>query len=99
MKDAKETHRMEAAVRQAETANGTEAKARIKVRRLNIALAEKVYQEVLSLANEMDKNITEVIRIALGVLRIIVKAIQRGERVIITGGNQPDREIVFPGML
>lgn len=75
----------------------TEKKSTPGIRRLNVALSERAYSELLSASQETRRSMTELVRLALGVVKILLDAQRNGHRLIIaTSDGQAVKEIVLP---
>lgn len=70
----------------------------LETKRLNINLAPVVFAELQALSKETRRSMTELVRLALGLVRIVLQETAKGNKVIIsTSAGQPLREIVIPG--
>jgi hypothetical protein len=69
-----------------------------RTKRLNINLSERAHTELQSLSTETNRSVTELIRLAVGLLKITLEASREGHRLVITTKDgQALREIVIPG--
>jgi hypothetical protein len=67
-------------------------------RRLNFNVSEKAYNELASLAKKTHRSMTEIVRLGVGLAKIILEAEEQGGRLIITNSKgDPIKEIVLPG--
>lgn len=65
--------------------------------RLNVNLSAAVFQELQSMAKESQMSMTEIVRTALGLMRIAVQEAKNGNKLIMTSSNdRPLKEIVIP---
>ena len=69
----------------------------VTTRRLSLNLSDSVYSELASLAKERRSSMTEIVRLALGLVRIAIQAAKKGQRLVVTTDDgQPVKEIVLP---
>jgi hypothetical protein len=69
----------------------------VESKRLNFVLSEKAHSELTTMARRTRRSMTELIRLALGLLKIALEAQQNGHKVIVTSADgQPLKEIVLP---
>lgn len=65
--------------------------------RLNVNLPAPVYLELKQLASDSGRNITELIRVALGLIKVVIEETMRGNRLYV---GKPDgtiiKEVVLP---
>jgi hypothetical protein len=67
-------------------------------KRVNFVLSEKAHSELVSLAKETRRSMTELVRLGLGLVRIAIEAGRDGNRLIVADSTgQPIKEIVLPG--
>ena len=74
-----------------------EAAVETKSRRLNLVLAESVYGDLVELAQMRRSTMTEVIRLALGLVKVVLQEAQQGNRIVVVkpDGTVP-KELVLP---
>ena len=76
---------------------GTVLAAPITTKRLSINLSEKAYNELQDLATQTNRSMTELIRLSVGLLKIILQAAHEGHRLVVTTRDgQAIKEIVVP---
>lgn len=68
-----------------------------KSRRLNLILAEAAYNDLAELARARQSTMTEVIRLALGVIKVVLEESAQGNKVVIVkpDGTVP-KELILP---
>ncbi len=66
--------------------------------RLNLNLSDTARVEVSKLADESSRSITELVRLALSLLKVIIDERKVGNKLIVTtSAGQPIKELVIPG--
>lgn len=66
-------------------------------RRLSLNLADSVYEEVALLAKERRTTMTEIIRLALGVIRVVIREAKHNHKLIIADHDgKALKELVLP---
>jgi hypothetical protein len=66
-------------------------------KRLNLSLSREAYSDIEKLANENNSSLTEVVRLALGLIKVVLEAQRSGGRVLITDETgSATREIILP---
>jgi hypothetical protein len=66
-------------------------------KRLNLNLSNAVYRELSNLANDRRSSMTEVVRFALGLVKIAFHEAAAGNKLIVTTADgKPLKEIVVP---
>jgi hypothetical protein len=66
-------------------------------RRLNLKLTARAFEEVKRVADELGTSMTEVARLALGLVRIVVDERKNGNKVVVTNREGTTlKEIVLP---
>jgi hypothetical protein len=74
------------------------APVQTETKRLNINLSATVFAELQTLSRETHRSMTELVRLALGLVRIVLQESAKGNKLVITTSTgQPLREIVLPG--
>ncbi len=69
----------------------------VRTQRLNVNLPVVVYEELRTLADSTGRNLSELIRIALGLVKYVIEEERRGNRVYIgTPEGKILKEIVLP---
>jgi hypothetical protein len=67
------------------------------VRRLNHIVPEKLYQQISELSRETRLDLTDLVRLGLGLVILIIKEAQQGNKLIVTDSTGvPLKEIVLP---
>jgi hypothetical protein len=67
------------------------------VRRLNLNLSGDVFDELARLAKKRKTSMTEVVRLALSLVRIAINEAGKGNKVVICDpAGKPLREVVLP---
>ena len=75
----------------------SEAAVAARTQRLNVNLPVTVYEELKALAESTGRNISELIRMALGLVKFVIEEERRGNRVYIgTPEGKILKEIVLP---
>jgi len=68
------------------------------IRRLNINLAEKAFDDLQALARNTKRSMTELVRLGLGLIKIATEQTAKGHRLVITSADgKVLKEIVIPG--
>jgi hypothetical protein len=66
-------------------------------KRLGLNLSESVYEELSKLAKDRRSSMTEVVRLSLGLAKILISETKKGNKLIITTEQgDPLKEIVLP---
>ena len=67
-------------------------------KRVNFVLSEKAHSELVGLAKETRRSMTELVRLGLGLVRIAIEAERNGNRLVVANSEGvPIKEIVLPG--
>lgn len=67
--------------------------------RLNLNLPKSARGELDALVKDTGWNITELVRISLGFLKVFIEEARQGNKLIVTTSNgKPIKELVFPGL-
>ena len=68
-----------------------------KGKRLSLNLSDAVYDELTQLAAQRQSSMTEIVRLALGLVRIAISESEKGNKLVITSANGDAlKEIVLP---
>ncbi|HTS60713.1 MAG TPA: ribbon-helix-helix protein, CopG family [Candidatus Acidoferrales bacterium] len=68
-----------------------------KGKRLSLNLSDHVYDELTQLAAQRQSSMTEIVRLALGLVRIAISESEKGNKLVITSANGDAlKEIVLP---
>jgi hypothetical protein len=69
----------------------------VETRRLNINLSEALFDELQALARQTRRSMTELIRLAIGLVKIAIQESGRGNKLVVTS---PDgtvlKQLVLP---
>jgi hypothetical protein len=66
-------------------------------KRLSLNLSDAVYEELAQLANERHSSMTEIVRLALGLVRIAITESAQGNKLVVTSKTgEPLKELVLP---
>jgi len=69
-----------------------------RIKRINIALSDRAYSDLQASARDGRRSMTELVRLSLGLVKILIEAQNKGYRMYVT---TPDgtavKEIVLPG--
>ena len=67
------------------------------VRRVNLNLSEKAYNDLHELSAETSRTMTEVIRLGLGLVKLAVTEARTGNKlVVVSQEGRPLKEILLP---
>lgn len=67
------------------------------VKRLNHIVPEKLYQQVVELSRETRLDITDIVRLGLGLVMVAIKESQQGNKIIVADSNGvPIKELILP---
>jgi len=67
-------------------------------KRLNLVLSAAVYDDLTTLAKERRTTMTEIVRLALGLVKVAISEMKRGHKLVVTTSNgQVIKELVLPG--
>lgn len=67
------------------------------VKRLNHIVPEKLYQQVVELSRETRLDITDIVRLGLGLVMVAIREAQQGNKIIVADSNGvPIKELVLP---
>lgn len=66
-------------------------------KKVNFVLSERAYTDLVNLSKETMRSMTELVRLGLGLVKIVIEAERRGQRLIVTTADgEPIKEIVLP---
>jgi len=66
-------------------------------KRVNFVLSERAHGELVTLANETQRSMTDLVRLGLGLVKIAIEADRNGHRLVVTTSEgQPVKELVLP---
>lgn len=67
--------------------------------RLNLNLPQSARAELDTLVKDTGWNITDLVRISLGFLKVFMEEARQGHKLIVTTKQgEPIKELVFPGL-
>ena len=67
------------------------------VRRLNHIVTEKLYQQVSELSRETRLDITDIVRLGLGLVMVAIRESQQGNKIIVANAeNKIIKELILP---
>jgi hypothetical protein len=67
-------------------------------KRVNFVLSEKAHSELVGLAKETRRTMTELVRLGLGLARVAIEAQRNGNRLVVTNAaGDAIKEIILPG--
>jgi len=70
-----------------------------KINRINLNLSASARADVDKLAEETGNTITELVRLALSLLKVVVEEGRKGHKLIITTSDgTPQTQLVIPGL-
>ena len=66
-------------------------------KRVNFVLSERAYSDLVALAKQTNRTMTELVRLGLGLLKIAIDSEHKGHRLIVADhSGQAIKEIVLP---
>ena len=66
-------------------------------KRVNFLISERAHGELVRLAKESNRSITDILRLGLGLAKLALEAERSSNRLIVTTSDgQPLKEIVLP---
>ena len=69
----------------------------LKPGRINISLSAAAREEVSRLAKTSSCSVTDLVRLSLSLLKVVLEEMQHGNKLIVTtSGGQPVKELVIP---
>ena len=66
------------------------------MKRINLNLPDSTYRYLQGLANSTDRTMTDVVRNALGLVRIAMEAEAENQSLAVANGDKVVKTIVFP---
>jgi len=70
---------------------------KVQLKRLNLNLTLKAFEELQMLAQKSQRSMTELVRLGLGLVKIALEASSRNEKLaVVRNDGTPLREIVIP---
>jgi hypothetical protein len=68
-----------------------------EAKRINISLSDRAYSELQAASKETRRSMTEIVRLSLGLVKILLEAEKSGHRVYVTTSDgQAVKELVLP---
>ena len=72
-------------------------KRKVGLKRLNHIVPEKLYNQIVELSNETRLDITDLVRLGLGLAMLTIREAQKGNKIIVTDAEGvPLKELVLP---
>ena len=66
-------------------------------KRVNFVLSERAHSELVTLARETKRSMTDLVRLGLALVKIAIEAERNGNRLIVTTSDgRPVKELVLP---
>jgi hypothetical protein len=76
-------------------AKATEEKAE---KRLNLVLSAGVFDDLAALARERRTTMTEIVRLALGLIKVAIREAKMGHKLVVAKENgEVIKELILPG--
>jgi hypothetical protein len=70
-----------------------------KINRINLNLSAAARADIDKLATETGNSITELVRLALSLLKVVIEESRKGNKLIITSSDgTPQTQLVIPGL-
>jgi hypothetical protein len=67
-------------------------------KRLSLILSVAIYEDVARLANERRTTMTEIVRLALGLVKVAIREAKLGNKLIVAKANgETIKELILPG--
>ena len=67
-------------------------------KRVNFVLSDRAHAELVNLAKDSKRSMTEILRLGIGLVRLALEAERKGQRLIVTTAEgDPVKELVLPG--
>ena len=67
------------------------------VKRLNHVVPEKLYQQVSDLSRETRLDITDIVRLGLGLVMVAIRESQQGNKIVVADpSGVPIKELILP---
>ena len=67
------------------------------VKRLNHIVPEKLYKQIAELSKETRLDITDLVRLGLGLVMVVIKEAQHNNKIIVTDSEGvPIKELILP---
>ena len=69
----------------------------VETKRINFHLSERAHAELQRMSRETHRSMTELLRLALGLLKVAFEADRNGHKIVIASADgNPVKEIVLP---
>jgi len=70
-----------------------------KINRINLNLSSSARADIDRLSEETGNTITELVRLALSLLKVVIEEKRKGNKLIITSSDgTPQTQLVIPGL-
>jgi hypothetical protein len=67
-------------------------------KRLNLILSAGVFDDLASLAKERRTTMTEIVRLALGLIKVAIREANQGHKLVVAKENgEVIKELILPG--
>ncbi len=67
-------------------------------KRLSLILSHAIYDDVASMANERRTTMTEVVRLALGLVKVAIREAKLGNKLVVANDKgEAIKELILPG--
>jgi hypothetical protein len=67
-------------------------------KRLNLVLSSVVFDDLARLAKERRTTMTEIVRLALGLIKVVVNETTQGHKLVVAKSNgEVLKELILPG--
>lgn len=67
-------------------------------KRLNLILSAAIYEDVAALAKERRTTMTEIVRLALGLVKVAIREAKLGNKLVVAKTNgEVIKELILPG--
>jgi hypothetical protein len=71
--------------------------ATMPAKRVNFVLSARAYSDLQALSTAMSRSMTELVRLGIGLLKVVLEADQKGQKLaVINGDGEVVKEIVLP---
>lgn len=67
-------------------------------KRLNLILSAGIYKDLNEMAEQRGTTMTEVVRLALGLIKVVIAEINKGHKLVVVRENGDVlKELILPG--
>ena len=70
--------------------------SKVPLKRLNVNLPANTYDQLQTLAQDSHRSMTDVVRTALGLVKIAMEEEKKNRSLAVTAGDRIVKEIVLP---